>query len=132
MLHVQTTAKISQHDSDRFHRGVASGFTVDSAGVAGSDAAFDKGNVSQWGYVHQWTAPPRAQGTFFGSGNIVGADGKAKVPANWLEEWKWYHHMIYDLGASPTQVYLLSEATPTTCAHGPSALCRRMRLPIGS
>ena len=36
------------------------------------------------------------------------------------------------VAASPTQLYLLSAATPTICAQGPVAPCSRIRLPIGS
>ncbi len=85
---------------------IAKILTVDANGNDATSPDFDKTKVAQWGFVHQWTAPPRAQGTFFGAGNIIGDDGKAKVPAQWLEEWKWYHSLIHELGVAPTQADL--------------------------
>ena len=91
---------------------IAKILTVDSAGKDATDPAFDKTKVAQWGYNHQFTEDPKAQGTLFGAGNIIGADNKAHVPPQWLAEWKWYHHMIFEVGASPTddeiEVYGLS------------------------
>lgn len=80
---------------------IAKILTVDAAGVDATSPDFDRSTVSQWGYVHQWTEDPKAQGTLFGAGNIIADDGSAKVPTQWAEEWKWYHKMIHEIGASP-------------------------------
>lgn len=78
--------------------------TVDAAGNTAGDAGFDKDDTVQWGYVHQWTEPPTAQGSFFGGGSIEQADGSAEVPGPWIEEWKWYHNAIHNLGIVPDTV----------------------------
>ncbi|MGY6501507.1 MAG: ABC transporter substrate-binding protein [Acidimicrobiales bacterium] len=83
--------------------------TVDAAGNDATDEAFDASSTEQWGFVHQWTAAPRSQGTFFGAGSIEGADGTAEVPEHWLAEWRWYHDLIHNVGAAPNQQYLDSE-----------------------
>jgi len=88
---------------------IATFLTVDANGVDATDPAFDRSAVEQWGFVHQWVAPPKAQGTLWGAANIMNAEGKAEVPANWLDEWKWYHHMIHEVGASPNQTELDSD-----------------------
>jgi multiple sugar transport system substrate-binding protein len=83
--------------------------TVDANGNDAISAEFDKASVEQWGFVHQWVAAPRAQGTFFGAGSLVGADGTAEVPAHWLAEWTWYHDLVHDVGAAPSQQHIDSE-----------------------
>jgi multiple sugar transport system substrate-binding protein len=83
--------------------------TVDANGNDATSAEFDKASVEQWGFVHQWVAAPRAQGTFFGAGSLVGADGTAEVPAHWLAEWTWYHDLVHDVGAAPSQQHIDSE-----------------------
>ncbi len=80
---------------------IAKILTVDANGNDATSPDFDTTQVVQWGFNHQWTEDPKAQGTLFGAGNIVADDGTAKVPEQWVEEWKWYHSMIWDIGASP-------------------------------
>jgi multiple sugar transport system substrate-binding protein len=83
---------------------IATILTVDANGNDATSPDFDRNAVVQWGYNHQYTEDPKAQGTLFGAGNIIAEDGSAKVPEQWLEEWKWYHHMIWEVGASPNQI----------------------------
>lgn len=80
---------------------IATLLSIDSAGNTAVEAGFDNNDTVQWGYVHQWTEPPTAQGSFFGGGAIEQADGSAKVPAQWIEEWKWYHSAIHEKGIVP-------------------------------
>ena len=82
---------------------IAAILTVDGGGNDATSPDFDRSDVVQWGFVHQWTEDPKAQGTMFGAGNIIADDGSAKVPSQWVDEWKWYHKMIWDIGASPNQ-----------------------------
>jgi multiple sugar transport system substrate-binding protein len=83
---------------------IATLLTVDANGNDATSPDFDRDAVVQWGYNHQFTEDPKAQGTLFGAGNIIADDGTAQVPEQWVEEWKWYHHMIWEVGASPNQV----------------------------
>jgi len=76
--------------------------TVDANGNDATSPDFDPSSIQQWGYTHQWTAAPKAQGTNFGAGNIMAEDGTADVPDQWVEEWKWYHNLIHNLHSSPT------------------------------
>lgn len=78
--------------------------TIDANGLNSTEAGFDKDNTVQWGYDHQWTEPPRAQGTFFGTGRIDSDDGTAHFPDPWVDEWKWYHDAIHEIGFVPSQV----------------------------
>jgi multiple sugar transport system substrate-binding protein len=77
--------------------------SVDANGNDATNPSYDKSSIVQWGFAHQWTQPPRAQGTFFGAGDVVGDDGKAKVPEQWVEEWKWYNALIFECGCSPSE-----------------------------
>lgn len=88
---------------------IAKILTVDANGNDASSPDFDKAQVVQWGFNHQWTEDPKAQGTLFGAGNIMGADGSADVPDSWVDEWKWYHSMIFDLGVSPNAEQLAGD-----------------------
>jgi multiple sugar transport system substrate-binding protein len=88
---------------------IATFLTVDANGVDATDPAFDRSAVEQWGFVHQWVAPPKAQGTLWGAANIMNAQGQAEVPDNWLAEWKWYHDLIHNVGAAPNQTELDSD-----------------------
>jgi multiple sugar transport system substrate-binding protein len=88
---------------------IAQILTVDANGNDATSPDFDPSQVVQWGFNHQWTEDPKAQGTMFGAGNIIGADGTADVPDQWVEEWKWYHSMIFDLGVSPNAEQLAGD-----------------------
>ncbi|MDY7102415.1 MAG: extracellular solute-binding protein [Actinomycetota bacterium] len=88
---------------------IATFLTVDANGNDATSAEFDAGNIVQFGFNHQWGDDARAQGSFFGAGTFVADDGTAQIPDVWLDEWNWYHDMIWDVGAAPTQAYLDSE-----------------------
>lgn len=83
--------------------------SVDANGNDATSASYDADDVVQFGFNHQWVDEPRAQATFFGPGSFVADDGSAVVPDHWVEEWSWYHNLIHDVGAAPTQAYLDSE-----------------------
>jgi multiple sugar transport system substrate-binding protein len=76
--------------------------TVDGNGNDATSPDFDRDDVVQWGFVHQWTEDPNAQGTMFGAGSMIADDGSASMPQTWVDEWKWYHKMIWEHGASPS------------------------------
>ena len=81
---------------------LAGKLTVDTAGNDATSASFKGDDTSQWGYYMQWT-DPRGWGTQFGSGALVGADGKtAQIPDNWLAAWKWYYDGMWKDQFIPT------------------------------
>ncbi len=84
---------------------IAAILAVDESGNDATSPDFDRDAVDQWGFVHQWTAPPTAQGTFFGAGQIEQADGTAKIPQQWVDEFKWYHNLV-NTGVAPSATEL--------------------------
>jgi multiple sugar transport system substrate-binding protein len=83
--------------------------TVDKSGNDATSAAFDSANIDQWGYYMQWT-DPRGWGTQRGSGHVVGADGKAVIPDNWVEAWQWYYDGMFKDHFIPTGTENRSDA----------------------
>jgi multiple sugar transport system substrate-binding protein len=73
---------------------LAKKLTVDSAGNDATSAAFDGSKTDQWGYYMQWT-DPRGWGTQRGAGHVVGADGNAVIPENWVTAWQWYYDGMF-------------------------------------
>lgn len=80
---------------------LAKKLTVDTAGNDATSAAFDSGSIDQWGYYMQWT-DPRGWGTQRGAGTVVGADGNAAIPENWVEAWQWYYDGMFKDHFIPT------------------------------
>jgi multiple sugar transport system substrate-binding protein len=70
---------------------IAKKLTVDAKGIDATNGKFDNTKIVQWGFGQQW-GDARSWGTLFGPGTFVADDGKAQIPANWLESWNW----IYD------------------------------------
>jgi multiple sugar transport system substrate-binding protein len=77
--------------------------TLDADGNNADSPNFDPAHIVQWGFHHQFGEDPRAQGTLFGPGSFVAADGTAQIPAPWLTEWKWYHDAMWTAHAAPTK-----------------------------
>jgi multiple sugar transport system substrate-binding protein len=91
-------------------RELALKLTVDDQGADATEADFNPDKIVQFGFVPQWGEDPRAQGTLFGAASIVGEDGKAQIPDNWLAGWKWFHDgMFSEERFIPNQAYLDSE-----------------------
>ncbi len=84
--------------------------SVDSNGNDATSAEYDQSSIEQFGYVHQWTEDPAAQGSFFGAGSVVAEDGSAAIPEQWVAEWKWYQNMVHVNGATPNADYQGSDA----------------------
>lgn len=83
--------------------------TVDANGNDATSPDFDADDTVQFGFTHQWGDDARAQGSFFGGGDFVGADGAAQIPEPWVAEWAWHHDLIWETGAAPNQSYIDSE-----------------------
>ena len=54
--------------------------TVDANGNDATSPDFDRDNVVQWGFHHQFNDDARAIGTFFGPGTFVADDGIGADP----------------------------------------------------
>ena len=69
--------------------------SVDKAGKDATQAGFDPANQTQFGFEFQWTEGRRL-GSAFGSGSLVGPDGKtAQFPDAWKAGWQWYYDGIW-------------------------------------
>jgi multiple sugar transport system substrate-binding protein len=88
---------------------LAKKLTVDGQGNDATSSAFDSNAIDQWGYYMQWT-DPRGWGTQRGAGQVVGADGKAQIPADWVEAWQWYYDGMWKDHFIPTGTENRSDA----------------------
>jgi multiple sugar transport system substrate-binding protein len=74
---------------------IAQLLSVDKAGKDATQAGFDPANQTQFGFEFQWTEGRRLASAF-GSGSLVGADGKtAQFPDDWKAGWQWYYDGIW-------------------------------------
>jgi multiple sugar transport system substrate-binding protein len=80
---------------------LAKKLTVDASGNDASSAAFDETKIDQWGYYMQWT-DPRGWATQRGAGALVGDDGNAVIPDNWVDAWQWYYDGMWTDHFIPT------------------------------
>ncbi len=88
---------------------VAAILSVDADGNDATSAAYDKENITQFGFAHQWTTNPSSMGTSFGAGAIEQADGSASIPATWVDGWKWYQTLVHETGAAPNAAQTASD-----------------------
>jgi multiple sugar transport system substrate-binding protein len=84
---------------------IAEILAVDANGNDATSPDYDIDAIEQWGYVHQWSHAPAAQGTAWEPGRIEQEDGTAKVPEAWVAEWKWYNDLTTKRGIAPTYTY---------------------------
>ena len=77
--------------------------TVDANGNDATSPDFDRENVVQWGFHHQFNDDARAIGTFFAPGSFVADDGTAQIPENWLERRGSGTSTSSTAGAAPNQ-----------------------------
>ena len=82
--------------------------TLDRNGNNATSPRFDPAHVVQWGFELQDTEDARAQGTLFGPGTFVSTDGDAQIPVDWLQEWQWYHDLVWQAHAAPDQLEINS------------------------
>jgi multiple sugar transport system substrate-binding protein len=82
--------------------------TVDANGNDATSPDFDPEQIVQFGFGNQWT-DLRGQATFFGSGNLVDADGNAAMPDHWRDAIKWYYDGMWTSHFYPNSVYGNSE-----------------------
>ncbi|HEX9644268.1 MAG TPA: extracellular solute-binding protein [Acidimicrobiia bacterium] len=82
---------------------------VDANGNDATNAAFDREQTVQWGFIWQWTDRLFQEGSFWGAGYVPQDDGTAVIPQEWADEWKWYQSAIFETGFAPTQTQMDSE-----------------------
>ena len=75
---------------------IAASLTVDGNGKKSTDAAFDATKIVKYGLGFQWHDDLKRVASWFGSGNLVAADGKtAQIPAVWADGLTWYYNAIW-------------------------------------
>ncbi len=75
-------------------RELAIQMTVDKKGNNATSKAFDPQNITQWGYIPQWT-DARSLATDWGAGTFVTKDNKAFIPDYWRKAFEWYYTGIW-------------------------------------
>jgi multiple sugar transport system substrate-binding protein len=75
-------------------RTIAMLLTIDKNGKNSTQAGFDPANIVQYGFEPQ-RDDLRGMGAYFGAGQLLGADGKAAIPADWKYGWKWVYDGIW-------------------------------------
>jgi len=77
-------------------RELAKRLTVDKAGKDATQAGFDAGHITQWGFEPQ-RDDLRSTGSYFGAGQLAGGpDGKTvTVPDAWKAAWKYFYDDIH-------------------------------------
>jgi multiple sugar transport system substrate-binding protein len=85
-------------------RTLAMKLTVDKNGKDATDPAFDAANIEQWGFESQYmdNYNLRAESAWFGTGDLLGADGKAVIPAPMAQGAKWYNDGVWKDHFIPT------------------------------
>jgi multiple sugar transport system substrate-binding protein len=83
--------------------------TLDGNGNDATNPDFDRENIVQWGFHHQFNDDARSIGTFFAPGTFVADDGTAQIPEQWIEAWQWYVDLIA-AGGAPNQSEIESAA----------------------
>lgn len=71
-------------------REIALLLTVDEAGLDATQAGFDPTKIVQYGFEPQ-RDDLRGLGSYWGAGNLAGADGKVEIPAAWKDAWKFFY-----------------------------------------
>jgi multiple sugar transport system substrate-binding protein len=86
-------------------RDLAMKLTVDGKGKDATDPAFDANNIVQWGFDSQFmdNYNARAETAFFGSGSLLGTDGKTAVVPDYIAQGeKWYNAGVWTDHFIPT------------------------------
>jgi multiple sugar transport system substrate-binding protein len=92
-------------------RTLAMKLTVDKNGKDATDPAFDAANIEQWGFEAQYmdNYNLRAESAWFGTGDLLGADGKAVIPAPMAAGAKWYNDGVWKDHFIPTAAQVASD-----------------------
>jgi len=71
---------------------IAAQLTVDKNGKKSTEAGFDAKNIVKYGMGFQWHDDLKRIASWFGSGNLVAADGKtAQIPDAWATGLDWWY-----------------------------------------
>ncbi len=92
-------------------RTLAMKLTVDKNGKDATSPDFDAANIEQWGFESQYmdNYNVRAETAFFGTGALIGADGKAVVPDQMAQGAKWYNDGVWKDHFIPTAAQVTSD-----------------------
>ena len=92
-------------------RTLAMKLTVDKNGKDATDPAFDAANIEQWGFESQYmdNYNLRAESAWFGTGALLGADGKAVIPDSMAQGAKWYNDGVWKDHFIPTAAQVASD-----------------------
>jgi multiple sugar transport system substrate-binding protein len=83
--------------------------TVDANGNDATSPDFDPANITQFGFFEQWT-DARGIGSLFGGGIPYDeATGKAVIPDNYVQAWKWYYDGVWTHHFMPNADYQNSD-----------------------
>jgi multiple sugar transport system substrate-binding protein len=83
--------------------------TVDANGNDATSADFDPANITQFGFFEQWT-DARGIGVLFGGGIPYDeTSGKAIMPENFIQAFKWYYDGIWKYHFMPNSDYQNSD-----------------------
>jgi multiple sugar transport system substrate-binding protein len=98
--------------------------TLDVNGKNAKSTLFDYRNITQWGFVHQWTSM-RSLFSTFGGYSVVNTNGKVVLPAAWRDAASWYWNAVWKEHFSPTQAQQ-DQLEPNAFASGKVAMARVM------
>lgn len=84
-------------------RQIAMKMTIDANGKDATESGFDAKKIVQFGFVNQWNTGATAMATTFGAASLTNAQGRAQIPANWINAWKWYQNGIWKDRFMPNQ-----------------------------
>jgi multiple sugar transport system substrate-binding protein len=92
-------------------RSLAMKLTVDKNGKDATESGFDANNIVQWGFDSQYmdNYNARSETAFFGSGALIGADGKAVIPDYIAQGEKWYNDGVWKDHFIPTAAQVASD-----------------------
>lgn len=77
--------------------------SVDANGVYGDEAAYDRTQAVEFGFVWQWTDAMYQQGSFWGGGYARTENNTGEIPQQWQDEWQWYQDAVWVDGFAPSQ-----------------------------
>lgn len=87
---------------------LAKKLTVDKNGADATDPAFDKANITQFGYWDGWGDARRIT-PLFGTGTPFDAQHNAVIPENWRTAWKFHYDSMWTSYFQPNGDYKNSD-----------------------
>ncbi len=82
---------------------IAMQLTLDSKGRNAGSPNYDPALVVQWGFHWQWDST-RSMAVMFGAGSVADNRGRAVIPQQWRDAFRWYHDGMWNKRFIPTGV----------------------------